>query len=91
MSWDRSVSIATGYRLDDQDSIPSRGKIFLFMTFRLGLKPTQPPVQWVPGAVSLRVKRQMRQADHSPPASVEVKNGGAIPPLPIRHNGVVLN
>jgi hypothetical protein len=28
------------------------------------------------------VKRQGREADHSPPSSAEVKNGGAIPPLP---------
>jgi hypothetical protein len=28
------------------------------------------------------VKRPVREANHSPLASVEVKNGGAIPPLP---------
>jgi hypothetical protein len=28
------------------------------------------------------VKRQGREADHSPPSSTEVKNGGAIPLLP---------
>jgi hypothetical protein len=28
------------------------------------------------------VKRQGREADHSPPSSAEVKNGGAIPPIP---------
>jgi hypothetical protein len=28
------------------------------------------------------VKRQGPEADHSPPSSAEVKNGGAIPPLP---------
>jgi hypothetical protein len=33
----------------------------------------QPPIQWVPGALSLGVKRPGREADHSPPASVEVK------------------
>jgi hypothetical protein len=32
-----------------------------------------------------------READHSPPSSAEVKNGGAIPPLPIRLHGAVLN
>jgi hypothetical protein len=45
------------------------------------LEPTQPSVQWVPGAVSLGVRRQECVADHSPLSSVEVKNGGAIPPL----------
>jgi hypothetical protein len=28
------------------------------------------------------VKRQGREADNSPPSSGELKNGGAIPPLP---------
>jgi hypothetical protein len=34
---------------------------------------TQPLIQWVPGATSPGVKRQEREADHSPPVSVEVK------------------
>jgi hypothetical protein len=38
--------------------------------------------QWVPGAVSPRVKRQGRDADHSPLTSAEIKKGGAIPLLP---------
>jgi hypothetical protein len=29
-----------------------------------------------------RVKREWREADHSPLSSAEVKNGGIIPPLP---------
>jgi hypothetical protein len=33
----------------------------------------RPPIQWVPGALSLGVKRPMREADHSPPSSAEVK------------------
>jgi hypothetical protein len=49
--------------------------IFLFTTaFRTGLGSTQPPIQWVPGALSLGVKRPGREADHSPPSIVEVKN-----------------
>jgi hypothetical protein len=31
------------------------------------------------------VKRPGREADHLPPSSAEVKNGGAIPPLPNKH------
>jgi hypothetical protein len=31
-------------------------------------------VQWVPGALSLGVKRPGREADYSPPSSAEVKN-----------------
>jgi hypothetical protein len=33
-------------------------------------------------ALSPGVKRQGREADHSPPSSVEVKNGRVVPPLP---------
>jgi hypothetical protein len=34
---------------------------------------TQPPIQWVPGALSPGVKRPGREADHSPPTSAGVK------------------
>jgi hypothetical protein len=48
--------------------------IFLFTTAsRTVPGPTQPPIQWVPGALSLGVKQQGREADHSPPPSAEVK------------------
>jgi hypothetical protein len=43
--------------------------IFLFTTAsRTALGPTQPPIQWVLGALSLG-----READHSLPSSAEVK------------------
>jgi hypothetical protein len=49
--------------------------IFLFTTAsRTALEPTQPPIQWVPGAISLGVKRPGREADHLPPSSAEVKS-----------------
>jgi hypothetical protein len=44
--------------------------------------PTQPPILWVPGALSLRIKRSGREVDQSPPSSTEVRMSGAIPPLP---------
>jgi hypothetical protein len=48
--------------------------IFLFTTAsRTALGPTQPPIQWVLGALSLGVKRPGREADNSPPSSAEVK------------------
>jgi hypothetical protein len=48
--------------------------IFLWTTAsRTALGPTQPPIQWVPGALSLGVKRPVCEADHSPPSSAEVK------------------
>jgi hypothetical protein len=72
----------TGYRLDGRGPVPGRDKILLFSTTsRPSLGPTQPPIHWVPGAISLRLKRQGREADHSPPSSAEVKNGGDIPPV----------
>jgi hypothetical protein len=37
------------------------------------LGPTQPPIQWVAGAISLGVKWPGCEADHSPPSSAEVK------------------
>jgi hypothetical protein len=59
------------------------GKIFLVSTAsRPVLGPIHPPAQWVSGTTSPGVKRPGREADHSPPFSAEVKNGGAIPPLP---------
>jgi hypothetical protein len=49
--------------------------IFLFTTAsRLVLGPIQPPIKWAPRALSLWVKRPEREADHSYPSSVEVKN-----------------
>jgi hypothetical protein len=48
--------------------------IFLFTTVsRMALGPTQLRIQCVPGALSLGVKMSGREADHSPPSSVEVK------------------
>jgi hypothetical protein len=48
--------------------------IFLFTTAsRTALGPTQTPIQWIPGALSLGFKRLGREADHSPPSSAEVK------------------
>jgi hypothetical protein len=37
------------------------------------------------------IKRPGREADHSAPNNAEDKNGGAIPPLPMRLHDVVLN
>jgi hypothetical protein len=49
-------------------------KNFLFSSLsRPALGPTQPPIQWVPRALSAGVKLKGRETDHSPPASSEVK------------------
>jgi hypothetical protein len=51
--------------------------MFLFtITFRPALGLTQPPIQWVPGALSTTVKQMGLEADHSPQSSVEVKKDG---------------
>jgi hypothetical protein len=49
-------------------------RIFLFDTMsRPVVGPIQLPIQLVPGTLSLEVKRPMREADHSPLSSVDVK------------------
>jgi hypothetical protein len=80
---DSKVGIAMDYWMDDRDSIPGKGKVFLFsIASRPGLGSAQPPIHMVPGAISPAVKRPEREADHSSPFNAEVKNGGAIAPLP---------
>jgi hypothetical protein len=71
--WDSSANIVTGYGLDDQMiRVSFLLGIFIFSTMsRLALGPTQP--QWVPGPLSLGVKRLGCEADHSPPSSAKVK------------------
>jgi hypothetical protein len=95
-SRDSSVGIAVGYGLDDRGSrvrFPAGTGNFSFHTaFRPALGPTQPPIQWVPGAVSLGVKRPGREADHSPPSSAEVKEWVELYlHSPIRLSGVVFS
>jgi hypothetical protein len=54
------------------DSLRALG-IFLFTAAsRTALGSTQPPIQWVPGALSLELKWPGREADHSPPSSADV-------------------
>jgi hypothetical protein len=49
-------------------------KNFLFsMLSRPALGSTQPPIHWVQEALSPGVKQLGLEADHSPPASAEVK------------------
>jgi hypothetical protein len=76
-SRDSSVGIATGYWLENREvgvRVPVKVKNFLFFTSsRPALGPTQPPIQWVPGALSQGVKPPGREADHSLSASAEVK------------------
>jgi hypothetical protein len=64
------VGIATGFGLDDREvgvRVQVGSRIFSTSSIPL-LGSTQPPIQWTQG-----VKRPWREADHSPPASAEVK------------------
>jgi hypothetical protein len=66
-----------------RSSSPGRVKNFLFSTSsRPALGSTQPPIQWVPGALSLGVKRPGREANHSLPTSAEVKKMWIYTPTP---------
>jgi hypothetical protein len=73
MSWDSNWLWAGQSGFDSQ-----RG--WEFISSRPALGPTRPPIKWVPGALSLGVKRLRHEADHSPPSSAKVKYGWAIPP-----------
>jgi hypothetical protein len=55
------------------------------------LRTSRLPLELVSGAVSPGIKRLGRESDHSPLSSIEVRNDGAIPSLPIRLHGVLLN
>jgi hypothetical protein len=54
-----SVSIVSGYGLDNRGSIPGRGRRIFPLTSmsRPSLGPTQPPVQWIPGVLSPGLNR----------------------------------
>jgi len=70
------VYMALVYGLDDLGFDFRRGLGIFLLTIesRQDLGPTQPPIQWVPWVLSLRVKRPGCEADHSSPASAEVNN-----------------
>jgi hypothetical protein len=71
-----SVSIVTLVRAGRRGCDSRQGQRFILLVTasRLTLGPTQPPIQWVPGALSLGLKRPGRETDHSFPFSAEVKS-----------------
>jgi hypothetical protein len=76
MSRDSSVSIATGYGMKGRGSINRRGRDYSLLHSVLpAVGPTQPPIQWLPLALSSEVKLPGREACHSP-TGAEIKNGG---------------
>jgi len=57
--------------------------VFLFTTAsRRALGPNHPPIQWVPGVLSLGVKRPECETDNSPPSSAEVRNAWSVTSTP---------
>jgi hypothetical protein len=67
-------------------------EIFLFSTmFRPTLEPTQPPIQWILGALSPGVKWLGHEADHSLPSSAKVKNMWCFTSIPVYLHGVMLS
>jgi hypothetical protein len=70
---------------------PQQETLLLSSVFRPALEPTQSPAQWVLGALSLGVKRQRHEGDHSPTSIAEVKNGKATPPLHLSFHDVVFH
>jgi hypothetical protein len=93
---DSSVGIATKLRVGDRDSrvrfLAGAGNFLFTAVSRTALEPTQPPIQWVPGDLSLGLKRPVRESDHSLPSSAEVKNAWSYTStLPIRLHGVMLS
>jgi hypothetical protein len=68
--------VASGIALDDRgfDSRQGLGSFLFTTASRPALGPTQPPIQWVLGSLSLGVYRPRRETDHSPPSSAEVRN-----------------
>jgi hypothetical protein len=74
---DSVVGIAAAYGRvgGGRSSSLGGGNNFHFtMLSRPVLGPTQPPIQWVPLALSPGVKRPGPDADHSPSTGAEVKN-----------------
>jgi hypothetical protein len=76
-SRDSSVGVALGYGLDDRGSMvrfPAlAGNFSLRHRLQNDSLPTQPPIQWIPGALSQGVQRPGCEADLSPPSNAEIK------------------
>jgi hypothetical protein len=71
-----SGSIVSDYGLDDRaigirSPAEAKGLLPLIYVSRPALRPTQPPVQWVPEVLSPGVKRDI---DHLAPSSAQVVN-----------------
>jgi hypothetical protein len=83
-----SVSIMSDYRLDDRmigvQSLVEAKDFSLASVSRPALRPTQPPIQWVPGVLSRRVQRRrgltMNTHPHIMPGSRMSRSYTSSPP-----------
>jgi len=66
--------------LEDRGSIPGTGNEGI--VYLLALEPTQPLIQWVPGALSSGGKATGAEADHSSPFNAEVRNSWCCTSIP---------
>jgi hypothetical protein len=79
-NWDSLVGITTTFRLDCYSSIPVEARDFsLLHSIQTGSGAHPASYQISTGGSFLGVKRQGREADHSPQFTAEFKSGGAIP------------
>jgi hypothetical protein len=70
------IGMATRLRVG-RPAFDSRQRLGIFLFTAVpgpAVGPTQPPIQWVTGTLSLGIKRPGREADHLAPSSAEVKN-----------------
>jgi hypothetical protein len=82
--WDSSVGVAEAYGLGARVLFSAMQDFLYFVASISALGSNHAAIQWVPRAISRGVKNPGREADHSPPSSAEVNNGGALPSLPLR-------
>jgi len=71
-------------------SVKGKERIFLCTAFRPSLGLTQPPIHWMPGALSPGVELSGRVSDNSPPTSGEVNAWSNTSTPPIRVHAMVL-
>jgi hypothetical protein len=75
-----AYSYSSDWLRTELGSIPGMARFFSYPQ-RPDL-PWDPIIQWIRWSLSPWVKRPGRERDQSPPSSADVKNGGAILPLP---------
>jgi hypothetical protein len=83
-----------GYGLDDRwfEYRQALGSFLSITASRPARGPTQPPNQWLSGALYLGLKQPESEADYSPPSIAEFKNDWSYTSTPpIRLHGMVLS